>query len=84
MHDPMSMGVIDCPCQRLDQLRRRAHRLGRARDLFFQAAAFDEFESQIRQCGRRADRLPFTDLKNLHNIGVLKPGDELGFAAETG
>ena len=72
------VGVVQRPGQRLDQaggLLRAPRAVGQGGR---HAAAIDVFE--------REERVPLVlaDLENLHDVGMLQPGDRLGLDTETG
>ena len=74
--DAALVGVVHGAGQRLDQGGGVARRLRRAVELLLQAAAVEIFQREIRLA------VVLADLVNLHDVGVLQPGDGLGLDLE--
>ena len=67
------MGVMDGPGQGLDHLRRRPWRARECRRLLGQAARIGKLHHQKRPA------VMFADLVDLHDVGMMQPGDGLAF-----
>jgi len=78
MHYSVLMRVVNRPGQRLEQLGCLPRRLRRAVEPGRKAFAFDELQRQERTA------LVFTDLIDLHDVGVLEFGLRPGLGPEPG
>jgi hypothetical protein len=76
VHDPLAVGHVDGPGQRLDQRGRLARGPGGAVEPVRQAAALDPFHGQERPA------LVVTDLVDLHDVGVPHPRRQLRLQPE--
>jgi hypothetical protein len=68
MHDPRSVGVIECPRQRFDQDGGEGRLLWLTLEFFSQRAARDVFHDKERLA------VMLADLEDLHDVGVLQAG----------
>ena len=77
MHDAGLVGGMDRPRQRDHQFRRLASRLGRAGQPVGEAAPFQQLQRDKGKAGGLAD------VVDLHDIGMMQPGDRFRLAPET-
>ncbi len=76
MDNSLRMGVGNAPRQLLDQPGRPIRLPGRPVELSIQTAPRQIFQLDVRQAVHIADRV------NLHDMGMMKPGDRLCFGEE--
>ncbi len=82
VHDSLAMGVMNGTRQRENPPRRAVGGLRGASHLDAQARAADVFQREIRDRRAHGRGAPFTNFKNLDDIGMLKPRDGRRFEVE--
>ena len=83
MNDSLTVGVMDGAGQGFDPGSSLTRRLGSAAQPRGQQVAFDELQREVRAREAVASFV-FARLEELHDMGMLQPGDRLGLGAEAG